>query len=77
MGKLERSTADKILIMTRALNFIPQEVHRDAIRLVDIVLCSGADIYTALGAVLRWTNGRELYGGLHDGLQEFFHSLTR
>jgi len=64
-------------IIFEALTFIPQESLDDSIRLIAVTLESGADPFTALAAVFRWTEGRALYRGVHEGLQEFFLSVTR
>lgn len=59
------------MVIAKALLFLPEESHEEAIRLISVTLRSGADPFTALAAVYRWTRGRPAYAGIHAGLERF------
>lgn len=64
-------------IISKALTFIPQKYHDNVIRLIYIILKEESDPIKALEFLSQWTSGRKWYIGIHQGLQEYFHSLTR
>jgi hypothetical protein len=55
-----------------ALSYIPTDVRPNFARLLAVVLGSGADPFTALAAVYRFTRGRERYAEIHKGLGNYF-----
>ena len=61
--------------IVNALLHVPREHRREAAGLIGRVIESGADNFSAIAAVYRWTVGQREYWDIHRGLDEFFQGV--